>query len=766
MANKKETFFERLAKKNTKDKPVKLKSKKARIATYVTLSVLGAVLVVGITVPIAVAETKVNYQKALTEDDKVFEFTRGDGSKASITFKQIQEFISSPDDAKKEKAQNEIIKEGIYFLYKQEQKDSLIYQYLINSSKSKTEDKKTNIALEPLEKIIEKSSAKISDIKALMKKNFGFGKWEVEFQKRIAKDYNNAQSETEAINNEVLKTITKDALRRFTIANSSVFTVVDWDRKANEDIKELEVVNNEVREKKEGKVIYKKGDFIFRNKLLIPVVDFNNIKETENTVIKYLNDISTNKVEKISVLLNNSFSLDPKVRSIKSILTSFSKNQKLYASTSALLPGKPDLTDTKKDWTITKDELVKLFSLSSIEGLKNDYSLLNMKDGKIEPDSNGVSIYAHKNYELFLHFFNNVNLNGKEEKAKRLITILKTFLPKIVSQLPGNLGENSVTDITTLIKGKEVEETLTLLNDKLKVVDETQAKDWKTSKLGVALAEMQATIESEIAKPSQLNDKYRVIKAKFDAEQSQPANQRTLTSQDVAKAYNKALNDVLSKMTQDKLNSTFGSILRKTFYGEDGSKASVYYAFKNNGKIIYLVPQKNGISLMNAKAQVSNPVEIYKSMILDEKRIQNSDNVLLNYTNTINSWLNSNENIAKLMMLNNDNISKELPNFIKTVKKLYKIEERDMNKFLDIVEIKTVLENKVSGAKLKDNIDILKKIQEFIKKQATSKQLHNFQVSSNPLLVEFKDGNGNVIFADSILEILKLVANVLRTGGK
>ncbi|UUD36959.1 Uncharacterised protein [Mycoplasmopsis californica] len=761
MANKKESFFERLARKNTEKETVNLKSKKARIATYSILGGLAAAITIGISVPIIVSSTKKNYIPPISDNEQIFEFRTPDGV-IKVPFSEIKSFLDNPSEKETEKTQNAFIKEAIYKLYEEEYIDSLKFEYLVNKTKRSGVSDRTDIHLRSLKEIKKLNRDKILDLKNLYQKNYGLDKWEKEFIKVIAQQYQGARSIEEAVDNAVLKEITADALRRFTLSRQN-FNAEDWDRTAPRDIKELEIVDGIVQEKKGGAVIYKYKDYIFRDKLLKAVVDFNDIKNDQNTVLKYENNDPNGRVEKLYVFLNDSFSLDPTKRSAWKIIEKFAEKEENIQITKASIFGVANTTNAAENWSVDKKQLINLFAHSAIKGLQNSYKLLEKnKEGVYTPDLQGHDTFEHENLDLFFHFFNNINTATPNEEEKKINTILKAYLPKIVGSLAGNLGTKDIEKLNKAAASLGDEELLTLLNSNLKIAKEDG--DFTNSPLWKSLNEFKTKIADFFAtKDRVLIKSYKKLKQEYDNEQTKPAEQRKIKLSQVVKAYNAALADLINSLSEDEVKQEFGSILKNDFYGVNGENTRTFYAAKKDGKTVYIVPTAEGILLISYTKITSKAEDIFKGIIGDLKKRIHDEPVVFNYEQTLLSWLRSNENIQKLFLL--DHLQDSDYETIKA--KLLadeNLKKESVEEYISRVKLTAAFTAKIQESTSTTNANILKKMKDFIEKQAKGRQKVDFTIGSDPSKIQLVGFDGTII-DDALNKVINLLIEEILKGG-
>lgn len=743
MANKKETFFERLARKNKDDKPVTLKSKKTRIAIYSVLGVLGVAIAAGVAIPIAIQETKVNTLNPMKDNEVLGKF--GD---TDITVGNFNDYVTNVNDVKLNKLERFITKETIYKLYKEEQLNSMKFQYLINLSKKPGTPNNYNIALKSFDEIKEEASGKIHDLEHQYKTSFKSTEWQKMFSEELNKRYS-VNNVDDAIDTLVLQQVTKDALRKYTLADSTTYSVEDWNRVAPRKITELVLKDGEIKEDPNGKTIYAAGDSILKDKLLVEVT--SSPSNSQNTVVKYkkTGSLTEKKVESIRVLLNNSFSLDPSERNVSSILDSFTKNKLSFMVDKAVLAIKPNLDNASNDWSLSKETLTTWLSHAAIERLDETNALLDVdKDGNIVPKG-GKTVFEHTTWSSFMNNFAKIS-NHDEKDSKDINTILKKYLLITVPGIQGENGNVGVKEATSMASNWNIEEFLTILNKDLKVTDETSTPDVKTSAFYTAFVNVQKlVVDKMIAENSDLYQKYLSIKTEYEA------NNATLGA--VVEAYNASLKNTISLMTDAEINKTIAGEFKNVFLNSTKDKFNLYSSFKVGDKTVYVVPTKDGITLLSSKAHPNTVEDVYKAMLFDLQNVMDEKPQVYNYNSIVKEWTKKENDliVSKLIEENSaELLKKDNPEEIgkKTTQK-------------DIDTITSRLINKSNSLKVDAQLDFIKKLTEFIEKHASKNQFVNISVSDDATKLVFKDHAGNILNEDANTFILNLAFKALK-GGK
>ncbi|VEU74166.1 HinT-interacting membrane complex protein P80 [Mycoplasmopsis anatis] len=432
MAKKQKSFFEKLAEKNdkhlerTKPKIIKKRNTKA----YVILGLLGVVVATSIAVPVTVNTVKVNYTPALKDTDKVLEFIKPDNSKTPINVKDIIGKLEANKNINSENTEK-IYKEAIFYLYEQEVKASKEFQRLWNESLYPGDTERTDIALKTLDEVRKEQENKIKDLKRQIQAGYGFDNWEKQFNSVITSEqYGNSSTEQEAVDYLIIKSIEKDALRKFTIesSNNSLFkSQKDVNRVAMRDIYYVDQNNNNVVDETTGKpkVMFHKGDKVF-----------TQFVEGKN----YFVDQNSNK---ITLLKSSSFVFE-NWNTILDYFKEFNKLNKNFVVSTFTIPGVLENSVTGS-FKVDKNQYLQFLINSLIEDeLVPNYTLIQ-KFEKLEYyllENDLISNKAKSNYENYLKL---LSIDSSEVKE--------------------NLGSLGIQNYLTLAKNKDMAYALSTMTN-------------------------------------------------------------------------------------------------------------------------------------------------------------------------------------------------------------------------------------------------------------------------------------------------------------
>ncbi|OAB48936.1 HinT-interacting membrane complex protein P80 [Mycoplasmopsis gallinarum] len=359
MAKRKETFFERLTRKNAEQAEMGKAPKKRKSWKILVLgSVLTVAAVAGITIPLVINSTKVNYLQPQNGNTVVYSFKSpiSEDTKISYTINLIEERNKENNDSNYNSQLNNLTKLATYYLYEQEAKASSEYQRLWNASRKSGEKETTSLRLKTISELETEFRNEIKDLKENTIKKFGYENWESQFNQLLIDNYSGAKTIEEAVSNKVYDSIKSDALRRFKLNTSDVKDLLD--RVANVDIFELD----ENGKPNSEKLLVAKGEKVFT--WLKPITSEN----PDGNYIEYNG--------KYMGLMTESFVTSQK--SAKSFIEYYLTNENPYLFTQFTLPG---VAKEKNDgkWNLSKENfkyLMYLWPINSNETPSNSYDMV------------------------------------------------------------------------------------------------------------------------------------------------------------------------------------------------------------------------------------------------------------------------------------------------------------------------------------------------------------------------------------------------------
>ena len=324
--------------------------------------ILTGLVTTGITIPVVQAHKALPKKTPLLRDsDVIFEMTLSDGSIYKLTYGDVKKLDNSINE--KAHLASEMNKHLVEYLYEKEYEASLKYEAIYNANKIAANTK--TFALDSVEKVREKITKEITELENKFKEQFSYQKkWEEKFKEEIAKDaYGKAKTKQEAIDYKVAQKMKYDAFRRYKFEINQDFTY-------NELKAGYITANSDVFYTYKGKKIQiaKKGD-----KIPLPFA-----KENQNYVLPPEDspELSSNKKDTYKVHMFTTKSFDFGLKSIDRFIEAWAKLKQLITS-EFKLAAKPD-KDRTKPWTVTKDELIKLFSFSAYRSSQTGKTLVDM----------------------------------------------------------------------------------------------------------------------------------------------------------------------------------------------------------------------------------------------------------------------------------------------------------------------------------------------------------------------------------------------------
>lgn len=434
---RKESFFERLTKKN-QEQEENQKPKKAKKKTSWKIAVVGSLLtaaiVTGITVPLVVNSTKVTYKDPFSDDIVMFSFTDpNDKSKTvEIRYKDLKNSDLKNDAEKPAKLLEQLHRWAIFYLYGKEVEGSKLYQNIWNSSLTPDDNGKKDetIALKTISERKEIIKNKLLDEKEYFKKSYGTSNWETEFTSYLIKTYNGAKTVDEAVDYQILGEITNDALRSFRL-------VTPDRKKLRERVANAPIYDG-------ANKIFSKGEKVFdgwyQNGVNYFVVDEDSMAlETESYVF------SGNK-------------FDDKYKSANRFFDEFLNTDKYYIMSRFLLPGVAptkavDKSNTSKlsDWTVDRDAIRKLFFYYPAE------------DDAYTPTTSIKTVQDF--FKPFGEYATEVATNGQTAHSLKYSKVLQLFSSD-ESNVTSNWGSKGIQSLTSLLNSSdETVEGLAIMKD-------------------------------------------------------------------------------------------------------------------------------------------------------------------------------------------------------------------------------------------------------------------------------------------------------------
>lgn len=345
--------------------------------------------------------------------------------------------------------QRENLEEGqkylIEFLYNQEYQASKVFQAAWENSNSDiTAGNSRQFTLESFDEIRESQKKYLQDEKSRYQKTFGFNNWESEFNKYLNSDsrFNNAINFDQAVDALTIDKAKDIAFARFKLGFNQNFTKSDIeDRVLKDDIKD-----------EKGKIVYKKGDKLFKGLIEIGKNGFSpNISASQG---------QNPKEYKVAAFLSGSY--------IKEYMNPEKIINEIYFDNKAPLKGnfnffeisqisinaKPDNKDAKAPWELTKQTLEELLTYKILKTSENSNLAFKVSNNLelIEEFKGGNSTAAEQNNQDKI-LLSTINYEKNKENAavfgKLPIVSLNQLLsnnePGYIFAFLGNIGNEEPT---------------------------------------------------------------------------------------------------------------------------------------------------------------------------------------------------------------------------------------------------------------------------------------------------------------------------------
>ncbi|BDX52487.1 hypothetical protein JPM7_0940 [Metamycoplasma equirhinis] len=577
-----------MSKKNAKIETTEQKTKRKKVLWgSFWATTLAATVATGIAVPLVQAKKALPKPTPLLQDtDSIFSFTDPNGKTYKHTWGEIKKQAEKASPGKN-------IAEGVAkhltkFLYEKEYEASLWYEAVYNADKAKEDERK--LSLPSVDEIKEDETKKINDLEKKYQEQYGLEKkWNEKFLERLASsEYGNAKSKKEAIENKVVSRLNNEAFRRF---NTEVNTDFSYS-----ELKNGIIANKDVYYTYKGKKVEvaKKGDKI--------TLEF--AKENENYVLPKETDveIKTNPKDEVKIPMFVSKTFIKELRNPSRYIAPWIKRKQAIVSTFNLA-AHPDLKDSKKPWTVTKAEIIKLLKFSAYPQ-ENDKVKLALGIDMLT-EFKGLSVLLEKS-----------EITKKEEIEAQNNKAMLEYVSSS-AELAGKYGSNGFENITSQIKSKETDVFVPLVSMLLgsstsagdKKIFKFEKKDDLFSELKTKLVALFG--ENEFKDKNGASKKFKEILNK-DAEELD----KTFDS-DLYASYNAAVEKYINDLTDKDFNDPFGLAFRDVF-GDSTKNYRVATIIESKQNKILVTPK--GIQIKNLFELSSE--DVVKRLILNDLAIQ------------------------------------------------------------------------------------------------------------------------------------------------
>ncbi|UUD35506.1 hypothetical protein NPA07_01370 [Mycoplasmopsis caviae] len=741
MGKRKESFFERLTRKNAEheNKNHEPSTKKKKWKGILIGTLLTGAIATGITVPVAVNSSKTKYKYALSEDSAVLTFKLpGSTVEHKITIKDLQNANKKEDAKDPKKILEQVRRLGMFYLYDKEVKASAEYQRLWNMSREGNEEETNSFKLKTVDELRTRERNKILDIQENFKKQAGYNKWEEEFNKILVSNYNGAKNIEEAVDFQIFKSIEKDALRRFELSTVDIGKIAN--RKANQKIYELDNEGNPDT----SKVLFNVGEKVFKY-------------YEENKNYFKVND------EYMS-FTTNSYDFSKKYKDASTFIDEYYKNDIPYVFTQFTIPGVAPTKLAKKgekepEWTIDRTALRKLLYFYPA-------------DEKNKQTQSYEKIFS--DFKSYSHYSKIIKDATDTTNLPQEVVDYTTFLSWIAAdddEYKNNFGTKGILSLSDILKSNNDEVIKGLIaipdliyNKKNYVGAAANALQIPELDLKDMFKQIQDTLEKEF------ND-LKTAKASYD--ESTPIDNKRKKVGD----YNKKLIEIFrdfdnTKKTglyDDKLKELITPIISKAFEDND-KKIRTFWKVKGmNNAYIYL--NSKGITIVYAESlsakrwskcpQEENRkkmLELLKNDFILSKKYKSISTTKYNALSVISKNLKSDYYVNNVLLNDAD--------FVKYLKEQNNIYALDSNGKLlkdtkytekDIEELEKLNSGKYLIDAEQKALDVNEKLTTWIKTRAKNEKDKD---------LEIKDGhkvyfaNNNNSYAD---EVSKVIYEKLKT---
>ncbi|UUM19239.1 HinT-interacting membrane complex protein P80 [Mycoplasma sp. 1018B] len=723
---RKETFFERLTKKNAAhlEEQTIIKKPKRKSKTIIILSsILTTIAIVGITVPLAVTGSITKTNDPLGKSQNVYTFVSPE-NKTSIGFNigEIETFNESNNTNNFQQQLSELNKQIIYYLYNQEVEASKEYEELYNSSLKQGENKKDDLRLKTIDELKEQYSNELEDTRQNLIKRYGFANWETQYNQVLINNYDNATNTEEAINNAVFKHIKNDALRRFRLSTISIKDLIE--RTANTDIK----------------------------------IGNKNIKKGEK-VFNWLKQITDNNFEGNYFKINNEYvsfmteSFIPSKKDAKSFIEYYLKNDNPYLFSQFTLPGIAKVKNTD-NWTVDKNSLKTLLFAWPINN--NEENEFKFSYQKVQEMFKPFNQYANI---LTLSTNNNLPTEAK---------VYNDLLQKLSlddNTIKQNFGTSGIVSLSTLFNDND-DALKAFLSIKDIILGNAEIKE-------IDLFALFDTIQETITK------EFNILKPDFSNAKTFDQKKEQITK------YNSALQNIFDKANENtkeglydqKYSELITPLFEKTFNigkeKEGNKQLFTFYKLKNTN--YYLLLTTKGISIIDIQNLFANQTDLNKQINLFIQMIKNDyilnnkynnlTGVKYNTLNVINQSL-TNENYINSVLLNDDEFINYLQTKINIFHPQYNSLNGEQNPKYSIDDINLLKENNLKTLNAKNyetSLTITENISKWMKTRAQNGADEYFELKNNKIYFTYNNDNYNQTAEQKLntkfLELLKIFQN-------
>ncbi|WP_338583056.1 HinT-interacting membrane complex protein P80 [Mycoplasmopsis cynos] len=700
MAKKQKSFFERLSELNDnfeeKNKKVTRKTKRNWI-NWGILGTLAVCLISGISIPLAINTTKINYIQPKKDAETAFTFN----NLKNISIGDFSKLLKNDKTNYNEKF-DDIYKKAIFYMYEKEYLASKQYQEIYNGSLNNNEGINLSLELKSLDVIKNEQKNKLEDQKNNLKSTFGFSTWENVFKERLlSEEYGKSSTEDQAIEYLTFKEIEGVALRSLEIEVKTVD--VDFlERTAKKDIYEIDVNNSPKRDAKgQAKIMFKKGQKVFPH----------FVKDKNYFVLD-------NDPKKAIVIMTKSFI--PELVSADKIIETYFNNHSVNIPTSILLPG------------VINSNLRFAFSFKDGDAKKKyinnfKYSVIKGQNNTIEIKRNIDILKSFNKPEDYAIFTDESKDKNKLKEFNDKRSVYEQYLNALTLTKGDTLGFLGVSTTSELINNNIDLAFGSFANELLKSADST-FKEINLDDLFKMPTGLNTNAESEIkklvdeAKKVQMDSKITDINQKFN------------TASDKIQQVNEIIDKYFSELSEDQFNKVILENYNSHLIINANNKqySSIVYKVKDKNDLLLIVTP-TGLSLFSNK-KVSTLGEFKKLITSDLKNMAKGNKTYFDLANKISDKNNKEQLVISLLE------DQPFKNWLLTQKKdnktVYTLSELDKT----LSKIKTVKK----GKQISSEISLYDRVEKYINSKVNTLNNINFSNLNGQVKINYlKNGSNN-----------------------
>ncbi|VEU76342.1 HinT-interacting membrane complex protein P80 [Mycoplasmopsis columboralis] len=707
MAKRQKSFFERLSELNSKheQKPEQPKAKKRKKAMIAVLTILGAVVVTSITIPLAVSVNKVTYTDALPSETVLFKYSDNNGKTQDLTLGETLNLIKGAQDKTDEKIE-QLYKHVVQFWYEKEVKASKEYQRIWNSSRYAGEAERNDIALKEYSEINKDNKNRLEDLKNQLIRIYGFENWKKQYDSELNKEeYGKSSTEEEALEYLNFKQIETEALRHYQINLEKNLSLREINRVATKDIYQIDDKGNVVANNGTPVVLIKKGEKIFNY----------YIEQNANNLQNANYAISSTDNTKAVAITTKSFINN--LKSVSQFVNKYYQSSKLILPTVYKLPGKIN-ANLSLPWSFEEKDKSVLINLAK-------FTLFNNNDNSFEIKSNLdiLKSFKHsKDYYIPSAGETLENLNKKRAEDESLIDVLTL-----------NTADSSVQGITTLASQIQSNTAMGLaLTDKN--LPKLKLDDLFDFAFSTEVKEQIKTQLDEIKKLTNKNDAIN----KLDA-------------------LNRYIDSVFASLSTSEFEQMIQTQFNKHINIKVNNQELASYAYNLsdvNGAI--LVVSSEGTYLLKTQ-EINSIDELYTYLQNDLKSIANGNSSFFKLDSALNVVYSKNDIIADT--LNNDEFKEYL---FKQTNKFSDDNTKYTQADLDALQVDN--QSVIQANKAKSGTDLISNLSKWLEGQLSGTS-YNFKVE-NGIAKRVLSWSPLQLANESALDELTKLVETITKGGK